>query len=148
MLIPEFQNLLGGGKDGVLYNLNRTNLGHNSWTPHFNLPFVATYLPAGPNGGAGLPTSTAADPNWPIVNLDRNLHGGTPDGKMHHIHGTPVYLRMEKHGNVYIHNFANQRLDAFRNQGTVFSSAGKPAPGGMPGGRKDRTLIAKSVEAL
>jgi hypothetical protein len=145
MLIPGFQNLLGGGKDGVLYNLNRTNLGHNSWAPHFNLPFVATYLPNGPNGAAGLPTSTVADPQWPIVNLDRNLHGGTPDGKMHHIHGTPVYLRMANHGNVYIwgenervkvynHNFGNQRIDAFRNQGTVFASAGKPAPGGMPGG--------------
>lgn len=145
MLIPGFQNLLGGGKDGVLYNLNRSNLGHNSWNPHFNLPFVATYLPNGPNGAAGLPTTTAADPNWPIVNLDRNLHGNTPDGKMHHIHGTPVYLRMANHGNVYVwgenerakvynHNFGNQRLDAFRNQGTVFSSAGKPPPGGMPGG--------------
>jgi hypothetical protein len=145
MLVPGFQNLLGGGKDGVLYNLNRGNLGHDSWAPHFNLPFVATYLPSGPNGAAGLPTTTAADPNWPIVKLDRNLHGGTPDGKMHHLHGTPVYLRMANHGNVYLwgenervkvynHNFGNQRLDAFRNQGTVFSSAGKPAPGGMPGG--------------
>ena len=145
MLVPGFQNLLGGGKDGVLYNLNRGNLGHDSWAPHFNLPFVATYLPNGPNGAAGLPTTTAPNPNWPIVKLDRNLHGGTPDGKMHHLHGTPVYLRMANHGNVYLwgenervkvynHNFGNQRLDAFRNQGTVFSSAGKPAPGGMPGG--------------
>jgi hypothetical protein len=145
MLIPGFQNLLGGGKDGVLYNLNRANLGHNSWAPHFNLPFVATYLPNAPNGAAGLPTTTAADPNWPIIKLDRNLHGGTPDQKMHHIHGTPVFLRMANHGNVYIwgenervkvynYNFANQRIDAFRNQGTVYSSAGKPPPGGMPGG--------------
>jgi hypothetical protein len=145
MLVPGFQSLLGGGKDGVLYNLNRGNLGHNSWTPHFNLPFVATYLPNAPNGAAGLATSTAPDPNWPIVNLDRNLHGGTPDNKMHHIHGTPVFLRMATHGNVYLwgenervkvynYNFATQRIDAFRNQGTVFASAGRPSPGGMPGG--------------
>jgi hypothetical protein len=145
MLIPGFQNLLGGGKDGVLYNLNRNNLGHDSWNPHFNLPFVATYLPDGPNGAAGMPTSTVADPHWPIVNLDRNLHQNTPDGKMHHLHGTPVYLRMATHGNVYVwgenerakvynHNFGNQRIDAFRNQGTVYSSAGKAPPGGMPGG--------------
>jgi len=144
MLIPGFQNLLGGGKDGVLYNLNRTNLGKNSWLPQFNLPFVATYLPNAPNGAAGLPTSTAAPNDWPIVNLDRNLHTATPDGKMHHIHGTPVYLRTATHGNVYVwgenerakvynHNFVNQRLDGFRNQGAVFSSAGLPA-GGMPGG--------------
>jgi hypothetical protein len=145
MLVPGFQSLLGGGKDGVLYNLNRANLGHNSWTPHFNLPFVATYLPNAPNGAAGLPTSTAPNPNWPIVKLDRNLHDGTPDQKMHHIHGTPVYLPMGNHGNVYVwgenervkvynYNFGNQRIDAFRNQGTVYSSAGKPPPGGMPGG--------------
>jgi hypothetical protein len=145
LLVPGFKSLVGGGKDGVLYNLNRTNLGHNLWTPQFNLPFVATYLPNAPNGGAGLPTSTPTNANWPIINLDRNLHDGTPDQKMHHIHGTPVFLRMATHGNLYIwgenerakvynYNFATQRIDAFRNQGTVFSSAGKPSPGGMPGG--------------
>jgi hypothetical protein len=145
VLVPGFPSLLGGGKDGILYNLNQNNLGHNSWAPQFNLPFVATYLPNAPSGAPGLPTSTVADPNWPIVNLDRNLPSGTPDGKTHHIHGTPVYLRMSSHGNVYVwgenerikvynYNFGNERVDAFRNEGTVFASAGKPAPGGMPGG--------------
>jgi hypothetical protein len=145
VLVPGFPSLLGGGKDGILYNLNQNNLGHNSWTPQFNLPFVVTYLPNAPSGAAGLPTSTTADPNWPIVNLDRNLPTGTPDGKTHHIHGTPVYLRMSSHGNVYVwgenerikvynYNFGNERVDAFRNEGTLFASAGKPAPGGMPGG--------------
>jgi hypothetical protein len=145
LLVPGFKSLVGGGKDGVLYNLNRTNLGHNSWAPHFNLPFAATYLPNAPNGAAGLPTTTVADAHWPIVDLDRNLPGGTPDNKTHHVHGTPVFLRMANHGNVYVwgenervkvynYNFANQRIDAFRNQGTDYSSAGKPPPGGMPGG--------------
>jgi hypothetical protein len=45
VLIPARGNLIGGGKDGILYNLNKDNLGKNSWDPHFNLPFVATYLP-------------------------------------------------------------------------------------------------------
>jgi hypothetical protein len=145
VLVPGFPSLLGGGKDGILYNLNMSDLGHNSWGPHFNLPFVATYLPNGPNGAAGLPTSTVADANWPIVNLDRNLPAGTPDHKSHHIHGTPVYLGMASHGNVYVwgenervkvynYNFGNQRVDVFRNQGAVFASAGKGPPGGMPGG--------------
>ena len=44
-LIPERGNLIGGGKDGILYNLNKDNLGKNTWDPQFNLPFVATYLP-------------------------------------------------------------------------------------------------------
>jgi hypothetical protein len=145
LLVPGFQSLVGGGKDGILYNLNRSNLGHNSWLPQFNLPFAATYLPNAPNGAAGLPTSMAANPNWPIVNVDRNLPGGTPDNKTHHIHGTPVFLRMKNQGNVYVwgenerikvynYNFSDQRIDAFRSQGTVYSSAGRPPPGGMPGG--------------
>lgn len=144
MLVPGKQSLLGGGKDGVLYNLNRTNLGKHSWNAHFNLPFVATYLPNGPNTDAGLPTNTPINNEWPIIDLDRNLHNNTPDRKMHHIHGTPVYLGVQGHGNVYIwgenervkvynYNLNNQRLDGFRNQGTVFSSAGL-AVGGMPGG--------------
>ena len=57
-IIPERGNLVGGGKDGILYNLNKDNLGKNTWDPQFNLPFVATYLPNPPNGAAGLPTTT------------------------------------------------------------------------------------------
>jgi len=91
-IVPERGNLVGGGKDGILYNLNKDNLGKNTWDPQFNLPFVATYLPNAPNGPAGLPTTTAADPNWPIVNRDRNLPAQTPTGKSYHIHGTPVYM--------------------------------------------------------
>jgi hypothetical protein len=145
LLIPGFQSLVGGGKDGILYNLNRSNLGQNSWLPQFNLPFAATYIPNAPNGGAGLPTSTAANDNWPIVSLDRNLQTGTSDNKTHHIHGTPVFLGTKNQGNVYVwgenervkvynYNLSNQRIEAFRSQGTVYSSAGEQAPGGMPGG--------------
>ena len=78
ILVPERGNLIGGGKDGILYNLNKDNLGKDTWDPHFNLPFVATYLPNGPNGAAGLPTTTPPDPNWPIVQLNRNLPAQTP----------------------------------------------------------------------
>ena len=96
-IIPERGNLIGGGKDGILYNLNKDNLGKNTWDPQFNLPFVATYLPNPPNGAAGLPTTTPANPNWPIVNLDRNLPAQTPTRKTHHIHGTPVYMGARHH---------------------------------------------------
>ena len=146
VLVPNRASLLGGGKDGILYNLNRNNLGRNSWNPHFNLPFVATYLPAAPNGAAGLPATTPPDPNWPIVKLDRALPANPPDGKSYHIHGTPVYLETATQGIVYLwgenervkasnYDFATQRVVGFRGQGTQFASGNMPAPGGMPGGR-------------
>jgi hypothetical protein len=145
-IVPGRGNLVGGGKDGILYNLNMNNLGKDSWGPHFNLPFVATYLPAAPNGNAGLPTTTAPDPNWPIVNRDRNLPWNTPDGKTHHIHGTPVYMERATNGIVYIWgenerlkaynvNFATNRITTFRGEGTKYASGQPNEPGGMPGGR-------------
>ena len=146
VLIPERGNLIGGGKDGIIYNLNKDNLGKHTWNPHFNLPFVATYLPNAPNGPAGLPTTTAPDPNWPIVKRDRNLPGQTPTGKSHHIHGTPVYMEHATGGILYVwgenerlkaynYDFATRRLTGFRAQGKQLASGNMAAPGGMPGGR-------------
>jgi len=145
-LIPERGNLVGGGKDGILYNLNKDNLGKNTWAPQFNLPFVATYLPNAPNGPAGLPTTTPADPNWPIVKLDRNIFPQTPSRKTHHIHGTPVYMERATSGIVYVwgenerlksynFSFATRRITSFRAEGTQVASGTEPPPGGMPGGR-------------
>jgi len=147
-LVPERGNLVGGGKDGILYNLDKNNLGKTSWMPQFNLPFVATYLPNPPNGAAGLPTTTPVDANWPIVNRDRSLPWNTPDGRTHHIHGTPVYLELATQGIVYVwgenerlkaynYDFATKRIASFRGQGTQFASGDE---GGMPGGR----LVASS----
>jgi hypothetical protein len=145
-LIPERGNLIGGGKDGILYNLDKDNLGKDSWNPQFNLPFVATYQPNAPNGAAGLPTTTPADPNWPIVNRDRNIPAQTPSGKSYHIHGTPVYMERATTGIVFLwgenerlkaynYAFGTKRIISFRAQGTQFASGNMDAPGGMPGGR-------------
>lgn len=145
-IIPERGNLVRGGKDGILYNLSKDNLGANSWNPQFNLPFVATYLPDPPNGPAGLPTTTQADPNWPIVNLDRNLPMHTPTGKTYHIHGTAVYMEGPTSGFIYVwgenervkaynYDFATKRITSFRAQGAQFASGAMEPPGGMPGGR-------------
>jgi hypothetical protein len=147
ILVPERGNLIGGGKDGILYNLNKDDLGKHKWDPHFNLPFVATYLPNGPNGPAGLPTTTPANPNWPIVQLNRNLHAQTPNGKTYHIHGTPAYLEQAKSAILYVWgenerlkaynmDFATRRITGFRAEGFEFASGqNEAAPGGMPGGR-------------
>ncbi len=145
-IVPEHGNLIGGGKDGILYNLNKDDLGKQTWDPQFNLPFVASYQPNPPNGAAGLPTTTAANPNWPIVNLDRNVAPQTPTQKTHHIHGTPVYMGPAAGGIVYLWgenerlkvynlNFGTRRITGFRGQGTQFSSGNMASPGGMPGGR-------------
>jgi hypothetical protein len=145
-IVPERGNLMGGGKDGILYNLDKNDLGKNIWDPQFNLPFVATYLPNNPNGPAGLPTTTAADPNWPVVKLDRNLPAQTPLRKSYHIHGTPVYMERAASGIVFVwgenerlkaynYNFATRRLTGFRAEGTQFASGNMDPPGGMPGGR-------------
>lgn len=145
-LIPERGNLVGGGKDGILYNLNKDDLGKHSWNPHFNLPFVASYLPNPPNSPAGLPTTTPVDPNWPIVNRDRNLPWQAPGGKSYHIHGTPVYMERAIGGIVYLwgenervkaynYDFATKRITGFRGQGTQIASGNMDPPGGMPGGR-------------
>jgi hypothetical protein len=145
-IIPEHGNLIGGGKDGVLYNLDKDNLGKDKWDPQFNLPFVATYLPNLPKNDAGLPATTPANQNWPIVDLDRNLPARTPTGKSHHIHGTPVYLGRATTGIVYLWGenerlkaynfaFATKRITGFRAEGTQIASGNMAAPGGMPGGR-------------
>ena len=143
VLIPARGNLIGGGKDGILYNLNKDNLGKNSWDPHFNLPFVATYLPNAPNGPAGLPTTTAVNPNWPIVKLERNLPAQTPARKSYHIHGTPVYMERANSGILFVwgenerikaynYDFATKRIASFSAQGMQVASGNDP---GMPGGR-------------
>ena len=146
VLVPERGNLFGGGKDGILYNLDKNNLGKTTWDPQFNLPFVATYLPNPPNGAAGLPTTTAPDPNWPIVNRDRNIPAQTPTKKSHHIHGTPVYMERAKTAIIFLWgenerlkaynvDLATRRITSFRAEGTQLASGNMPAPGGMPGGR-------------
>ncbi len=145
-IVPERGNLVGGGKDGILYNLDKNNLGKTTWDPQFNLPFVATYLPNAPNGAAGLPTTTVADPNWPIVNRDRNIPAQTPSGKSYHIHGTPVYMERATTAIVYLWgenerlkaynvDLATKRITSFRGQGAQLASGNMPPPGGMPGGR-------------
>src|SRR4030081_1571299 len=143
VLIPARGNLIGGGKDGILYNLNKDNLGKNTWDPHFNLPFVATYLPNAPNSAAGLPTTTAVNPDSPIIKLNRNLPAQTPTGKSYHIHGTPVYMERANSGILYVWgenerlkaynvDFATKRISGFSAQGTQVASGNT---GGMPGGR-------------
>jgi hypothetical protein len=146
VLIPQRGNLIGGGKDGILYNLRMRNLGKGSLMPHFNLPFVATYRPNAPNTAPGLATSVATDPNSPIVNRDRNLPAQTPDGKRHHLLSAPVYIEGPKGGFVYLwgsnerlraysFDFSTSRITSLLGEGAHVASGDARPPGGTHGGR-------------
>ena len=79
VLPPDNDLILGGGKDGLLYILDRGNLGKKIADPAVlkSPPIYVTY------DGVGLPTA--------VPNIDFQLGtGGNPD-KTHHLHGSPVY---------------------------------------------------------
>jgi len=151
MLVPGSRLLLQGTKDGIIYSLDKFQLGQND---RFNQllskpPLVATYYGGG----------TAE--NWDRVqHLNRSLpcpaagnsdHGwfvpcGDPENnKMHHIHSLALAQRDETGGVVYVwgensrlksYNFSTQdgNLPTFRAEADDLASVGVESPGGMPGG--------------
>lgn len=151
MLVPGSRLLLQGTKDGIIYSLDKFQLGQND---RFNQllskpPLVATYYGGG----------TAE--NWDRVqHLNRSLpcpaagnsdHGwfvpcGDPgNNKMHHIHSLALAQRDETGGVVYVwgensrlksYNFSTQdgNLPTFRAEADDLASVGVESPGGMPGG--------------
>ena len=146
-LIPERGNLIGGGKDGILYNLNKDNLGKNTWDPQFNLPFVATYLPNAPNGAC----RSANDDRARSELADRQSRSQPslrrrPSGRAITSTEPPCTWRRATGGILYVwgenerlkaynYDFATKRITSFRGQGTQLASGNMPPPGGMPGGR-------------
>ncbi len=151
MLVPGSSLLLQGTKDGIIYSLDKFNLGQND---RFNQllskpPLVATY-----NGGD-------INQNWDRVqHLNRSLpcpavgnsdHGwfvpcGDPENnKMHHIHSLALAQRDQSGGIVYVwgensrlktYNFStlDGNLPSFRAEADDLASVGVESPGGMPGG--------------
>jgi hypothetical protein len=114
LAIPGTLSLLGMGKDGVLYNVDRTKLapgfdglrhlqfaktdgagqaeGGNTWDGLVGglPPMIATYY--GP-GGCTAPNSEGANRNYVnrLIGLDCNLTPYNGNGKYTHNHSTPVY---------------------------------------------------------
>ena len=151
MLIPGSSLLLQGTKDGIIYSLDKFNLGRNErfkWLM-YKPPLVASY-----NGG-----NTAE--NWDRVqHLNRSLPcpaAGSSDhswfqpcgdpqfNKMHHIHALAFAQRDEAGGIVYVwgenstlksYNFSTlgDKLPTFRAEGKDLASSNMGSPGGMPGG--------------
>jgi hypothetical protein len=136
VLPPDNNLILGGGKDGLLYILDRHNLGKKvgDLSVCKSPPIFVTF------DGVGLPNT--------VPNIDFQLGQGANPNKTHHLHGSPVYW----HGSAGPMVFTwgeNESLRAWKldpNTGAltffgrgaeVASAAEANSPngiGGMPGG--------------
>jgi outer membrane protein assembly factor BamB len=141
ILIPDTKWILGAGKDGVGYLLNRDNMGNNigGFNTQSVQPFFFTYDPnrANPQYATVTPTS----------GLDIKPGAGV---KTHHQHSTPVYWKSDQFGPMLFTWGENGNLRAFSldpttgntkllAHGAEFASAALADPanqsvGGMPGG--------------
>ena len=146
VLVPDHGNLIGGGKDGILYNLDRNNLGHDSGSRSSTCRLSR---PTCPMRRTGRPV--CRPPPRPIrTGRSSNLIATTPHrrrpARSYHIHGTPIYLEHAGGAIVFVWgenerlkayniNVGNRSITGFRAQGTQFASGDDACPGGMPGGR-------------
>jgi outer membrane protein assembly factor BamB len=128
--IPGMNLVVGAGKDGVLYVLdkNTANFGKGSnFAVLKQPPLFFTYFP-----GFGVDASQ-------IANLDRFY-----DGKTHHLHGSPVFWNNPTHGPMLFVWGENECLRAWRlnpsgavtfvGKSAEVASAGMGGTGGMTGG--------------
>ncbi|MBD9356276.1 hypothetical protein [Methylomonas albis] len=151
MLVPGSRLLLQGTKDGIIYSLDKFQLGQND---RFNQllskpPLVATYYGGGTaenwdrvqhlNRSLPCPASGNSDHGWFVP------CGDPENNKMHHIHSLALAQRDETGGVVYVwgensrlksYNFStlDGNLPSFRAEADDLASVGVESPGGMPGG--------------
>ncbi|OAI10629.1 hypothetical protein [Methylomonas methanica] len=151
MLVPGSRLLLQGTKDGIIYSLDKLNLGRND---RFNQlmskpPLVATYFAGGVqenwdraqhlNRSLPCPASGHSDHGWFVP------CGDPENNKMHHIHSLALAQRDQSGGIVYVwgensrlktYNFStvDGNLPTFRAEAEDLASVGVESPGGMPGG--------------
>lgn len=151
MLVPGSSLLLQGTKDGIIYSLDKFNLGKDD---RFNQllskpPLVASYYGGDINQSwdrvqhlnRSLPCPAAgnADHGWFVP------CGDPENNKMHHIHSLALAQRNQTGGIVYVwgensrlksYNFStlDGELPTFRAEGEDMASVGHESPGGMPGG--------------
>ena len=133
--LPDEMGLIAGGKDGVYYHLNRSNLGKQDYTKLIDSPFVASFDYQPTNGH----TSLFDDLNQ-VTSTDPFTIGPASSGRTAHIHGTGVYFN-----NQLFVNGENNKVRVFLKSGGHFSaqpqargtstaSWGTSSPGGMAGG--------------
>jgi hypothetical protein len=132
---PDEAGLIVGGKDGVYYHVNRTDMGKRDFTKLVEPPFVASfeYLPT--NGH----TSFFDDLNQ-VTSTDPFTIGHASSGRTAHIHGTGVYFNklifvQGENNKVRVFSKTNGHFGPTPiARGTATASWGTASPGGMPGG--------------
>jgi hypothetical protein len=151
MLVPGSSLLLQGTKDGIIYSLDKFNLGKND---RFNSlmskpPLVASYV--GGNIAQNWDRAQHLNRSLPCPAMNNTDHGwfmpcGDPErNRMHHIHALAFAQRNQGGGIVYVwgenanlksYNFStmNGVLPTFRAEGNEVASLNLSSPGGMPGG--------------
>lgn len=148
LLVPGSPSVLAGGKEGIVYNVNRKNMGKLSNASLLQSPIVGTFTPAaGFNYLANPNQATTTDGRTGSQGGDRTFIPHPADGgRTRHIHGGPAYFANGSLRLVYVMG-ENSTLRAFQYTGTTLSAAPvaesapstvtsgpTAAPGGMPGG--------------
>jgi hypothetical protein len=135
IVLPDGPGLIVGGKDGIFYHINRTDMGKRDFTKLIDAPFVASFDYQPWNGH----TSLFDDLNQ-ITSTDPFTIGHVDRGRTPHIHGSGIYFdnKLFVHGeNNKVHVFAHNNglfQAAPLARGTALASRGTSSPGGMPGG--------------
>jgi outer membrane protein assembly factor BamB len=137
LLIPGTNIVAGGGKDGILYVMNRDEMGREDFSKLVQPPFVASYVP-----------TPGSDPvrNLDIISShDPPTQSPVDGGRIHHIHSTPVFWNSPNEGSLLYVWGENALLRAIQFDGNRFGtspvakgnvtpSKSTPGIGGMPGG--------------
>lgn len=151
MLVPGSSLLLQGTKDGIIYSLDKFNLGQND---RFNSlmskpPLVASYY--GGDTAQNWDRAQHLNRSLPCPAVSNSDHGwfmpcGDPENnRMHHIHALAFAQRDQGGGIVYVwgensnlksYNVSvmNGVLPTYRAEGGERASLNLDSPGGMPGG--------------
>ena len=148
VLIPNSHSVLAGGKEGIFYNVDRTNMGKLSHQFLLQPDFVATFTPsAGFDYLADTNRATTTDGVAGANGGERTFIPHPADGgRTRHVHSGAVYFENGAQRLLYVMG-ENSALRAFSYDGTALSTApiaqsspntaasGATAPpGAMPGG--------------
>lgn len=103
LLIPNSELLVGGGKEGTIYLLKRTHLGHLQPAAKDT---ATGYCSGYPINGRNPPVQSFQatrlyDENWrtnPTVRLEEKVRPDIKNWEYHHIHGSPIYWISESQG--------------------------------------------------